>query len=224
MTVITAPLGHDVQAGLSAFKEPFVSDPSNNILLLGGANPLQLHDRGIANGKPTKYWFTFLGPPQPTRQRTIVAGGCGAGASACGGSAGLSAVLQEDRLLYWTRSYQVRCYGETFAVAEANALAIKAEIDAARSYKLGCGDGHAVWLVRQLYDQALPTVWTVLTGDWIPIEEETYGIPIFTVRIDLLCMEGAEFLDAGGFPQIGVTSPTVVVAPTFPTPTLTGVL
>jgi hypothetical protein len=139
--------------------------------------------------------FRLLGRPVPNRDKKYRAAGCGSPGTA-------TAVLLSDKVSYWTRTYEVMCTGTSHADAKANALAIKAQTEAARKKE------YSVWVTRHIYDDD-PEIWTVLTGLVIPANEEMYGFsplatddgqPQYLVSVEFDYYEGWSTVDGEGYP------------------------
>jgi len=124
---------------------------------------------------------------------------------------GTTAVLKKSRILYYRRPLIVYCQSADYQTALTNSEAVIDVINDARASQLSvaCMSGSSSpppfqYVVRQIGNQSSPSVWTILDGDATESRLELSGLWIITLKIELLLMPGAEFLDGNGFPAMGV--------------------
>lgn len=164
----------------------------------GGAGVYDLLDR-------TKY-RTITGDDSPERQRDVTAL-CSAPCS----PTGFSALLKKSRLLYLRRPMTIYCVGNDYQSAFNAAADIRSVVNDARTAQMfvACSTDPSAeapplqYLVRQIGNQTYPSVWTILDGEVLESQVQLSSLNIIVLKVELLIMEGAAYLNGNGFPQSG---------------------
>lgn len=164
---------------------------------LGGSGGVNLLDR-------TKY-NTVVGDDSNEIQRDV-SPLCDAPCSPTGSTA----LLKKSRVLYIKRPMTIYCSAVGYQEALNGANAIIDVVNDARSHNLGVACDNTSgstapdqYMVLRIGNQTLPSVWTILDGDVSFTRREISSLWIIVLKVELLLMNGAAFLDGSGFPASG---------------------
>lgn len=176
---------------------------------LSGSDGVDLTDR-------TK-WNVIIGDDSNQVERDI-SSLCSAPCSPTGGSA----LLKKSRIPYIKRPLTIwaKSSSGSYQAELDNIADIIDVINDARASNLNqaCTDqglsdntpvSPAQYAVLKIGDQTTPDVWTILDGDYSFTKRELSGIPYIVLRVELLLMPGAAFLDGSGYPASGVNPPSL---------------